>query len=91
MVATGLGLDGILIWVAMVTAAENRRLPGDVVVADYAAAGLPIPSVVRTSKLATIAARRAEKRGALPALDVAAVDDAIATNLGLSRHDGFHE
>ena len=91
VVATGLGLDGILIWVAMITAAENRRWPGDVVVDDHVAAGLPIPSVVRTSKLATMAVLRAEKRGRLPALEMVAVDDAIATALRLDRHDGFHE
>jgi mRNA interferase MazF len=91
VVATGLGLDGMLIWVAMITAAENRRWPGDVVVADHLAVGLPIPSIVRTSKLATIVARRAEKRGKLAATEMAIVDAEIAAVLHLSGHGGFHE
>src|SRR5690606_39722166 len=91
VVAAGLGLDGILIWVAMITAAENRRWPGDILVADHLAAGLPIPSLVRTSKLATIVATRAEKRGRLPAAELAAVDSEIAARLGLDGPGGFHE
>ena len=91
VVAAGLGLDEMLVWVAMVTAAENRRWPGDVVVADHLAAGLPIPSIVRTSKLATIVARRAEKRGRLAGEEIAAVDAEIAAHLGFNRHGGFHE
>lgn len=91
VVATGLGLDGILIWVAMITAAQNRSWPGDVVVADHATAGLPIPSIVRTSKVATIAAQRAERRGRLPAIEMAAVDQQLAANLQLRHNGGFHE
>lgn len=91
VVATGLGLDRILVWVAMITAAENRRWPGDVVVSDHVAAGLPIPSIVRTSKLATIVASRAERRGALTAETMAAVEAEIVGHLQISRTGGFHE
>jgi mRNA interferase MazF len=91
VVATGLGLDGILVWVAMITAAENRRWPGDIVIADHVAAGLPIPSIVRTSKLATVVAQRAERRGSLSVEDMVAVDVEIADHLKLSRAGGFHE
>lgn len=91
VLATGLGLDGILLWVAMITAAENRPSPGDVAVADHLAAGLPIPSVVRTSKLATIVARRAEKRGRLTPNDMALVAAEIAGSLAIDRPTGFHE
>jgi mRNA interferase MazF len=90
-VATNLGLDGMLVWVAMITAAENRAWPGDIKVADHTAAGLPIPSVVRTSKVATIVARRAERRGKLPASEMAAVDAEIAAGLQFHRQGGFHE
>lgn len=91
VVATEIGLDGMLIWVAMITSAENRRWPADVVIADHLAAGLPIPSIVRTSKLATIVARRAEHRGRLNAEELAAVDTEIAASLHLDRATGFHE
>lgn len=35
-----------LLWVLMVTSAENRGWPGDVAVSDLIEAGLPAPSVV---------------------------------------------
>jgi mRNA interferase MazF len=48
----------------MITSAENRAWPGDVPFGDlYAQCGLPAPSVVRPSKLATIEARHAEQLG----------------------------
>lgn len=55
-----------LLWVVMVTSAENRGWPGDVDIGDPAAAGLPAASVVRTAKIATIEARDAETIGSLP-------------------------
>lgn len=54
-----------LLWVAMITSAENRRWPSDVDIADLATAGLPSPSVIRTAKIATIEARDAEPLGRL--------------------------
>ena len=60
------GEDGALIWVVMITSAENRPWPGDVSFgAGYRKAGLPAPSVVRPCKIATIAARHAEPLGAV--------------------------
>jgi len=41
-------------YVAMITNAAHVPWAGDVPVSDVAAAGLPIPSVVRTAKIATI-------------------------------------
>jgi mRNA interferase MazF len=58
-----------LIWVLMITSAENRGWPGDVAVTDLGLAGLPYPSVVRTAKIATIEARDAERLGSLPKRD----------------------
>lgn len=55
-----------LVWVAMITSAENRGWSGDVAVSDLAAAGLPAASIVRPAKIATIEARDAERLGALP-------------------------
>ena len=59
-----------LLWVAMITSAENRAWPGDVPFGNlYAQSGLPAPSVVRPCKLATIEARHAERLGRIkPAL-----------------------
>lgn len=58
-----------LLWVVMITSAENRSWPEDVGVSDLTAAGLPAPSVVRCAKAATIEARDAERIGALPRAD----------------------
>jgi mRNA interferase MazF len=52
-----------LLWVLMITSAENRRWNKDVVVSDLPRAGLPAPSVVRCVKIATIEARHAERIG----------------------------
>jgi mRNA interferase MazF len=51
-----------LVWLAMVTSADNRRWDSDVVVADLALAGLPAPSLVRPAKIATVDAERVLRR-----------------------------
>jgi mRNA interferase MazF len=56
-----------LLWVLMITSAENRGWAGDIEVPDLAKAGLPAPSVIRTAKIATIEAGDAEKLGAVSA------------------------
>ena len=61
----GLGPNGALLWVAMITAAANRRWPEDWPIQDFAKAGLPIPSVVRPAKITTIEATNAEVVGRL--------------------------
>jgi mRNA interferase MazF len=58
-----------LLWVVMITSAENRGWPGDVEVSDLTLAGLPAASVIRTAKIATIEARDAERIGTLPTGD----------------------
>jgi mRNA-degrading endonuclease toxin of MazEF toxin-antitoxin module len=58
-----------LLWVLMITSAENRRWRDDVAVSDLVIAGLPAPSVVRCAKIATIDARDAEHIGKLPRSD----------------------
>jgi mRNA interferase MazF len=61
-----LGAGGSLLWVVMITSAANHGWPGDVSLADgYAAVGLPIPSVVRTTKIATIEVGHAQRIGRL--------------------------
>ena len=56
----------LLLWVVMITSAANQGWPGDVPIERHRAAGLPIPSVVRTAKLATIDAWDAERIGRVP-------------------------
>jgi mRNA interferase MazF len=51
-----------LIWVAMITSADNAPWPCDVTIADLARAGLPAPSVVRPAKIACIEPSRIERR-----------------------------
>ena len=58
-----------LLWVLMITSAAHRRWPKDVTITDLDAAGLPVPSMVRSVKLATIAAAQAETIGSLYAGD----------------------
>ncbi|MCI0735054.1 MAG: type II toxin-antitoxin system PemK/MazF family toxin [Beijerinckiaceae bacterium] len=60
----GIGEGNSLLWVAMITSAENRAWPGDVAFDDfYHDAGLPAPSVIRPCKIATIEVRHAEPLG----------------------------
>jgi mRNA interferase MazF len=55
---------GLLLWVVMITSAENRPWPGDVDLrADLQVSGLPAPSVARPVKIATIEAAAASHLG----------------------------
>jgi len=40
-----------LLWVVMITAAENAGWNGDVPIDDHLAAGLPIPSIIRPATM----------------------------------------
>jgi mRNA interferase MazF len=51
-----------LIWVAMITSADNASWSCDVTIANLAHTGLPAPSVVRTAKIACIEPARIERR-----------------------------
>jgi mRNA-degrading endonuclease toxin of MazEF toxin-antitoxin module len=70
-----------LLWLAMITSAANRGWSGDVAVSDLATAGLPIESIVRPAKIATIEASDAERLGSLPPPDRAAVRDYLRDRL----------
>jgi mRNA interferase MazF len=61
----------------MVTSAENRGWPGDVMISDLTEAGLPAPSVVRTAKIATIETGDAEQIGRLQENDQRQVSEAL--------------
>lgn len=72
-----------LLWVLMVTSAANRGWPGDVVISDLTAAGLPAASVVRSAKVATIEAGDAERIGNLPSDNRSKVAEAVRGSLAL--------
>ena len=59
-------LHGML-WVVMITSAQNQGWSGDVQVANLKMAGLRVPSVIRSAKIATIEASDAAKLGRVSA------------------------
>jgi len=66
----------------MITSAANRSWPGDCPIEAFADAGLPIPLLVRPSKITTIEAKDAETIGRLPPTLRATVIDRTAVILG---------
>lgn len=82
--ADGLERSHGLLWVLMITSAENRGWQGDVEVADIALAGLPAPSVIRTAKIATIEAADATRLGGVSKIVLRKVIDRVRGQLGLS-------
>ncbi|MEP7454930.1 type II toxin-antitoxin system PemK/MazF family toxin [Phyllobacterium sp. SB3] len=77
----GIGQTGALLWVLMITSAENKKWPGDIVVEDLPATGLPIVSLVRTSKIATIETGDAEVIGQISDPLLALVTGEVIKNL----------
>jgi mRNA interferase MazF len=51
-----------LVWVAMITSADNEAWSSDVAITDLRRAGLPAPSVVRVAKIACIEPGRIDRR-----------------------------
>ncbi len=83
VISDGALADGHLLWVAMITSAENRAWPDDIDLADdLSRAGLPAPSVVRTLKIATIETAVAQPLGKVAPATLDAVMDCIAAHLG---------
>ena len=70
-----------LMWVAMITSAENEAWPSDVGIGDFKRAGLPAPSVVRPAKIACIEPGRIDRR-------IGRLDKAAARRVG-QRLRGF--
>jgi mRNA interferase MazF len=64
-----------LIWVAMITSADNEAWSSDVAIADLKRAGLPVPSVVRAAKIACIEPGRIDRR-------IGRLDKATARSVG---------
>lgn len=74
-----------LIWLVMITSANNDRWPCDVTISDLARAGLPAPSVVRPAKIACIEPGRIERRaGRLDKISARAVAQQLRGFLGLT-------
>jgi mRNA interferase MazF len=71
-----------LLWVVMITSAENRRWPGDLAIVDLSVAGLPAPSVIRTAKIATIEASDATRIGRIVPSLYRRVSSRLSENLG---------
>jgi mRNA interferase MazF len=69
-----LAAHGVL-WVAMITSAENASWSSDVAITDHTRAGLPAPSVVRPAKIACIEPSRIDRR-------VGRLDKAAARTVG---------
>ena len=74
-----------LLWVMMITSAENRGWPGDLPVTGLAAAGLPVASVIRTAKIATIEVRDAAGIGRISVALLGKVETALSDVLSLPR------
>ena len=72
-----------LVWVCMITSAENERWPSDLPVSDLNRAGLPAQSVIRPAKIACIEATRIERRiGSLDKANARAVVQRLRGFLG---------
>jgi mRNA interferase MazF len=67
-----------LLWVVMITSAQHHRWVGDVEISNLPTAGLPVSSIVRSAKIATIQTQHAERIGHLPVSDRPAVRARIA-------------
>lgn len=81
-----IGEGANLLWVVMITSAENRAWPDDLPLGGlYAEAGLPAPSVIRACKLATIEARHAEPLGSVEPDLLREVIKVIQAYLGFNK------
>ncbi|WP_295243872.1 type II toxin-antitoxin system PemK/MazF family toxin [uncultured Brevundimonas sp.] len=77
-----LGDGDRLLWVVMITSADNRSWADDVSLAEtYADAGLPAPSVIRPAKIATIDVAVATRLGRVDDERLARTMQAIRANL----------
>ncbi|QCQ99815.1 type II toxin-antitoxin system PemK/MazF family toxin [Brevundimonas sp. SGAir0440] len=77
-----LGDGDRLLWVVMITSADNRSWADDVSLAEtYADAGLPAPSVIRAAKIATIDVAVATRLGRVDDERLARTMQAIRANL----------
>ena len=73
-----------LLWVLMITSARNKGWPGDIEIADTIAAGLGVPSVVRTAKIMTVEAGKAELIGSVLGEQRREVGERVFSAMGLA-------
>jgi mRNA interferase MazF len=73
-----------LVWIAMITTPEHERRFGDIPIADQAVAGLPTASVVRASKLTTLAIGKIKRR-----LGSLGETDRVGARIALRAAAGF--
>ena len=74
--------DMQLLWVLMITSAENRGWHGDISLEQsYIECGLNVPCVIRTAKVSTVEARRARRSGSVPDEVLAAVRKTLKRQL----------
>ncbi|HEY5798349.1 MAG TPA: type II toxin-antitoxin system PemK/MazF family toxin [Bosea sp. (in: a-proteobacteria)] len=86
--AGGIGENAALLWVVMITSAENRAWANDIPLDEsYGQAGLPVPSVIRPCKLATIEARHAEPLGRIGSDHLSLVTAKLRDYLGFGEPD----
>ncbi|HTY94069.1 MAG TPA: type II toxin-antitoxin system PemK/MazF family toxin [Steroidobacteraceae bacterium] len=71
-----------LLWLVMITSAENRGWPDDVPITALSRAGLPAPSVIRPAKIATIEASDATKLGTISAALIKQVLERVGHTIG---------
>jgi mRNA interferase MazF len=74
-----------LLWVVMITSAENRGWPCDVAINALAGTGLPVPSVIRAPKIATIDASDATRLGTISDTLLQQVMERFGRTLGTSK------
>jgi mRNA interferase MazF len=86
LVVSGAGLEDAhrLIWVVMITSAENRGWRGDLPITALARAGLPAASVIRPAKIATLDAADAAKLGVISATLLRKVLDVISAEMSVT-------
>jgi mRNA interferase MazF len=72
-----------LLWVVMITSARNRGWPGDIDVEGLSAAGIGVPSIIRTAKIMTVEGRDADVIGALLGTERKKVSEQVFANMGL--------
>lgn len=85
LVVSNAGLEEThgLLWVVMITSAENRAWPSDVLIDDLAETGLPVRSLIRTAKIATIEMRDAEPLGRIAATIQSEIRRRLTGHFGL--------
>ncbi len=80
-----IGENGALLWVVMITSAENRSWPGDLPLGgSQISAGLAAQSVVRVCKIATVEARDVEPLGRVDEELLDRVSGALNRYLGMA-------